>query len=122
VSEREILDDEFWRFDLPQDHRGTVRPTHHADLGVHTMSGPVAIEVELQPKAATRLRGICWMYAQLSEHDDAPLTGVIYVTDRADVARIVKRNAASMGLDSLSVRTLDTVVQQTSEAASGSCR
>ena len=45
------------------------------------------------------------MYAQLSEDDDAPLNGVIYVTDRADVARLVKRNAESMGLDSLSMRT-----------------
>ncbi len=44
------------------------------------------------------------------------------VTDRADVARLVKRNAASMGLDSLSMRSLDAVIQQTSEAASGSCR
>ena len=123
ISEREILDDDFWRFDLRyQDHRGTVRRTHRPDLGVHTLSGPVAIEVELQPKAATRLRGICWMYAQLSEDDDAPLNGVIYVTERDDVARLVKRNAESMGLDSLSMRTLDTVIRQTSEAAGGSCR
>jgi hypothetical protein len=86
------------------------------------MSGPVAIEVELQPKAATRLRGVCWMYAQLSEDNDAPLNGVIYVTHRADVARLVNRNAASMGLDSLSIRTLDAVIQQTSEAAGVSCR
>lgn len=76
ISEREILDDDFWRFDLRyQDHRGTVRRTHHPDLGVHTMSGPVAIEVELQPKAATRLRGICWMYAQLSEDETRRSTG-----------------------------------------------
>ena len=81
---------------------------------------PVAIEVELQPKTAARLRGICWMYAQLSEDDDAPLNGVIYVTDRADVAGLVRRNAASMGLDALSTRTLDTVIQQTSEAARAS--
>ena len=117
ISEREILDDDFWRFDLRyQDHRGTVRRTHRPDLGVHTLSGPVAIEVELQPKTAARLRGICWMYAQLSE-DDAPLNGVIYITDRHHVARLVTRNAASMGLDSLSLRTLDGVIQQTREAA-----
>ena len=123
ISEREMLDDDFWRFDLRyQDHRGTVRRTHRPDLGVHTLSGPVAIEVELQPKTAARLRGICWMYAQLSEDDDAPLNGVIYVTERDDVARLVKRNAESMGLDSLSMPTLDTVIRQTSEAAGGSCR
>ena len=62
------------------------------------------------------------MYAQLSEDEDAPLNGVIYITDRHDVARLVARSAASMGLDSLSMRSLDTVVQQTSEAAGGSCR
>ena len=62
------------------------------------------------------------MYAQLSEDDDAPLNGVIYDTARDDVARLVKRNAESMGLDSLSMRALDTVIQQTSEAAGDSCR
>ena len=37
ISEREMLDDDFWRFDLRyQDHRGTVRRTHRPDLGVHT--------------------------------------------------------------------------------------
>ena len=90
---------------------------HRPDLGVHTLSGPVAIEVELQPKTAARLRGICSMYAQLSEDDDAPLNGVIYVTDRHDVARLIARNAVSMGLDALSLRTLDVVVQETREAA-----
>jgi len=118
VSEREILDDDFWRFDLRyQDHRGTVRRTHRPDLGVHTLSGPVAIEVELQPKTATRLRGISWMYAQLSEDHDAPLNGVIYITDRGDVTRLVARNAAAMGLDSLRLLTLDLIMQQTWEAA-----
>jgi hypothetical protein len=122
ISEREILDDDFWRFDLRyQDHRGTVRRTHRPDLGAHTLSGPVAIEVELQPKTAARLRGICWMYAQLSEDDDAPLNGVIYVTDRRDVTRIVARNAAAMGLESLRLLALDDVIAQSLAAAAG-CR
>ena len=114
ISEREILDDDFWRFDLRyQDHRGTVRRTHRPDLGVHTLSGPVAIEVELQPKTGARLRGICWMYAQLSE-DDAPLDGVIYVTDRSEVARLLTRSASvHRHSTSLSLRTLDIVVEQT---------
>ena len=117
ISEREILDDDFWRFDLRyQDHRGTARKTHRPDLGVHTLSGPVAIEVELQPKTAARLRGICWMYAQLSEHD-APLDGVIYIIDRNDVARLVTRSGAYVGLESLRLLTLDDVIQQTREAA-----
>lgn len=117
VSEREILDDDFWRFDLRyQDHRGTARRTHRPDLGVHTLSGPVAIEVELQPKTAARLRGICWMYAQLSE-DDAPLNGVIYVTDRHDVGRHVTRSAARVGLESVRLLALEAIMQQTQAAA-----
>ncbi len=117
ISEREILDDDFWRFDLRyQDHRGTVRRTHRPDLGAHTLSGPVAIEVELQPKTAARLRGICWMYAQLSE-DDAPLDGVIYVTDRPDLADLIGHTAATVGLEALSPRTLQDVIAQTRVAA-----
>ncbi len=117
VSEREIPDDDFWRFDLRyQDHRGTVRRTHRPDLGVHTLDGPVAVEVELQPKTAARLRGICWMYAQLSEND-APLDGVIYISDRNDVARLVTRSGAYVGLEALRLVTLDDVIQQTREAA-----
>ena len=84
---------------------------------MHTLSGPVAIEVELQAKTAARLRGICWMYAQLSEDDEAPLDGVIYITDRHDVAGLITRSAVSMGLHSLSLRTLNVVIQQTREAA-----
>ena len=56
------------------------------------------------------------MYAQLSE-DDAPLAGVIYVTHRVDVTRLVTRTAAYIGLDALSLRTLNDVVQQTLTAA-----
>jgi hypothetical protein len=118
ISEREILDDDFWRFDLRyQDHRGTARRTHRPDLGVHTLSGPVAIEVELQPKTAARLRGICWMYAQLSEDDDAPLHGVIYITNRHDVARLITRSAAYAGPEWLRLLTLDDVIQQTRAAS-----
>jgi hypothetical protein len=70
---------------------------------------------------AARLRGICCMYAQLSEDDDAPLDGVIYITDRRDVARLIAHSAASMGLDALSLRTLDVVVQDTCDAAGVRC-
>ena len=37
------------------------------------------------------------MYAQLTERD-APLAGVIYVTDRDDVADLIARTAAAVGL------------------------
>jgi hypothetical protein len=119
VSEREIFDDEFWCHDVRyEDRRGSVRITHRPDLGVQTTAGPVAIEVELQRKAATRLRGICAMYAQLTEDHDAPLGGVIYVTSRHDVAQRVAATAQLVGLKApaLSVRTLQDVVAQTRAA------
>ena len=95
AGEREILDDDFWRYELRyQDHRGTVRVTHRPDLGVQTAAGPVAIEVELQRKTQARLRGILGMYAQLTEDADAPLAGVIYITDRDDVRKLIARTAA----------------------------
>ena len=84
---------------------------------MQTLSGPVAIEVELQPKTATRLRGICWMYAQLSEATTRRSTASSTSPTAQDVARLVTRNAAPMGLESLSLRTLDLVIQQTWEAA-----
>jgi hypothetical protein len=119
VSEREVADDDFWRCEVRyQDRRGTVRITHRPDLGVRTASGPVAIEVELQRKAAARLRAICAMYAQLTEHD-APLGGVIYVCDRDDVADRVAVAADVVGLKApmLSLRTLSDVVVQARAAA-----
>jgi hypothetical protein len=119
VSEREVLEDERWRQDLRyEDRRGTVRVTHCPDLAVHTTGGPVAIEVELQRKTATRLRAICAMYAQLTEQQ-GPLGGVIYVTDRDDVADLIDRSAAAVGLQSpaLSLRTLEQVVAQTRAGA-----
>jgi hypothetical protein len=96
-----------------------VRITHRPDLGVHTAAGAVAIEVELQRKAATRLRAICGTYAQLTDDDDAPLGGVIYVCDRDDVADRVGAAAQLVGLQAplLSLRTLHDVVAQTRAAA-----
>jgi hypothetical protein len=58
----------------------------------------VAIEVELQCKTLGRLRGILGMHAQLTE-DDAPLHGVIYVTDRHDVAELIRRTATAVSLE-----------------------
>ncbi|MCA1699460.1 MAG: hypothetical protein LC790_11420 [Actinobacteria bacterium] len=120
VSEREVLEDDLWRYDLRyQDHRGTVRVTHRPDLIAQIAAGPVAIEVELVRKAPVRLRGICAMYAQLTE-PDGPLAGVIYICDRGDVSDLVTRCARDSGLASpaLSMRSLRTVLQQTHAAAS----
>lgn len=83
---------------------------------MQTTAGPVAIEVELQRKTLGRLRGILGMYAQLTE-PDAPLHGVIYVTDRPDLADLIERTAATVGLEALSPRTLHDVIAQTRVAA-----
>ena len=118
-SEREILCDDFWRYELAyEDHRGTARITHHPDLAALLPAGPVAIEVELQRKAVGRLRGVLAMYAQLND-PDGPLVGIIYVTDRADIADLVARAANDVGLCSpaLSFRTLTDVIAQTRAAA-----
>ena len=114
-SEREVFDDDFWSTQLRyQDHRGTARRTHRPDLGVQTASGPVAIEVELQRKNPARLRGICALYAQLTENADAPLAGVIYVTDRDDVTNQLRRAASAVGLEepAFSLRALADVIAQ----------
>ena len=119
ISEREVLEDDLWRYDLRyEDHRGTVRVAHRPDLVVEIASGPVAIEVELARKAPARLRGICAMYAQLTERD-GPLAGVIYICDRADVTDLVTRCAHASGLvaPALSMRGFYTVLAQTRAAA-----
>jgi hypothetical protein len=119
-SEREILDDAFWRRDVRfRDRRGTARVTHRPDLGLRIAGRPAAIEVELQRKTRARLIGILNMYAEHSDGDNAPLYGVLYVCDRADVADAVKRAAMDAGLHAptLSFRALQEVVEQTRAAA-----
>ena len=118
VSERDVLEDDWWRFTLTyQDHRGTVRSTHRPDLAVQIKPGIVAIEVELRRKTVRRLWGILRMYDQLIE--DEVLAGVIYVTTDPDVEQLVRHVAASSGPDGpgLSFRTMQVVIQQTREAA-----
>jgi hypothetical protein len=118
-SEREIAQDPFWRRDVRyQDRRGTVRVTHRPDLGVRVAGRPAAIEVELQRKVRARLVGILRMYAELSRGEDAPFSGVLYVTTRDDVADTVRRAARDAGLraPALSFRTLQDVLQQTRAA------
>jgi len=58
------------------------------------------------------------MYAQLTD-TDGPLAGVIYITDRPDVAAVVTRIAADIRLTNptLTFRTIDQVVEQTRAAA-----
>ncbi len=92
--------------------------THRPDLAVQIAPGPVAIEVELQRKTTRRLSGILAMYARLSD-DDGPLAGVIYITDRSDVAELVARVADYVGLwnPAVSFRTMRDVKAQTRAAA-----
>jgi hypothetical protein len=119
-SEREILEDAFWRCDVRyRDRRGTARITHRPDLSLQIAGRPAAIEVELQRKTRARLIGILSMYAEHSDGDEAPLYGVLYVCDRADVADALKRAAVDAGLHppALSFRTLRDVVEQTRAAA-----
>lgn len=118
-SEREIAEDEWFRYDVNyQDRRGTARVTHRPDLAVQIAPGPVAIEVELQRKVRARLLGILRMYEEHTQ-DDGTLAGVIYVCDRDDVAHAVRRAADDAWLQApaLSFRTMDVVVEQTHAAA-----
>jgi hypothetical protein len=117
-SERDIAEDDWWRYSVNyQDRRGTVRVTHRPDLGVQTGSGPVAIEVELQRKVRARLLGILRMY-EAHTQEDGTLAGVIYVCDRNDVADAVRRAADDAWLQApaLSFRTMHDVVNQTRTA------
>jgi hypothetical protein len=88
---------------------------HRAD---HIWAGR---EVELARKAPVRLRGICAMYAELTE-SDGPLAGVIYVCDRVDVTDLVTRCAVASGLvpPALSMRSFRIVLEQTYAAAASS--
>ena len=69
----------------------------HPDLAVRVTNGLIAVEVELQRKAARRQRGICAMYKGLTDAHGS-LLGVMYVTDRNDVSQLVERTAAQVGL------------------------
>lgn len=113
------LEHAFWRLELRyRDHRGTVQQTHHPDLAVRVTNGLIAVEVELQRKAARRQRGICAMYKGLTDAH-GPLLAVIYVTDRNDVSQLVERTAAQVGLrePEPGFREMHTLVDQTYAAA-----
>jgi hypothetical protein len=119
-SEREIAEDEWFRYDVNyRDRRGTARVAHRPDLAVEIAPGPVAIEAELQRKVRARLVGILRMYEEHTDSEVGTLAGVIYVCDRSDVADAVRRAAADAWLQAprLSFRTMHDVVEQTRTAA-----
>ncbi len=121
ISERGIVEDDWWRFKLTyQDHRGTVCSSHRPDVAVELRpSGEVAIDVELRRKTLRRLTGILQMYDALIE--DEVLAGVIYITTDPDVEELVRRVGDYIGPDPdgphLSFRTMQLVIQQTHDAA-----
>ena len=126
LSSREISQDDGWTGHVVyRDGYGrTQRITHRPDIG--TLLGDperrIAVELELQRKSATRLRGILGMYAQRTAQPGAELGGVVYITASANVASGVRAAAAAVGLDEhpagrLRLLALDDVIAQTRTAA-----
>ncbi|HEY5198707.1 MAG TPA: hypothetical protein VIJ51_16930 [Solirubrobacteraceae bacterium] len=119
-SERQVKDSDFWRREVTyRDRRGTARVTHRPDLGVRVDGKPAAVEVELQRKPRARLLGILQMYAELTQGEDGPLAGVLYITGNDDIAGLLGRVAKDARLDRprLTVRPLGVIVEQAREAA-----
>jgi len=59
------------------------------------------------------------MYAELTQGEDAPLAGVLYITGNDDIAGLLGRVARDARLDRppLTLRPLGTIIEQTREAA-----
>ncbi len=105
----ELREDERWRLRRDDGAR------HLPDLGLIYDGQRVAVEVELQPKAPRRVQAILRGYRGLI--DRGALTAVTYVTDRPDVAALVRREAQAAMLGSaLRVGPLATVIATTRES------
>jgi hypothetical protein len=100
-----------WRSQRDDGHR------HSPDLGlVHPDGHRSAIEVELTPKNTTRLKAILGGYGELIRR--GPLSDVSYVTDRRDVAELVRRQAAVAGVaEHVHVGPLDQLIATTRQRA-----
>lgn len=102
----ELRDDDRWRLRRDDGAR------HLPDLGLVYDGHWIAVEVELQPKAPQRVRVILRGYQALI--DRRALTAVTYVTDRSDVAALIRREAdAALLGDALHVGPLETVIAKT---------
>jgi DNA-binding transcriptional ArsR family regulator len=89
---------------------------HLPDLGFVFEDQRVAIEVELHAKARKRLWAILRSYQRLI--DEKGLAGVTYITDREDVAALVRREAKRTFLGKgLAVGSLDQIVSMTRQRA-----
>ena len=84
---------------------------HSPDLGVIVDGRRLAVEVELQPKAKTRLLGILNGYRRATEAGQ--LDGVTYVCGRPDIARLVQSQSTRAELgDALELGTVDQVIRR----------
>ncbi|MBV8219010.1 MAG: hypothetical protein JO325_11145 [Solirubrobacterales bacterium] len=73
--------------------RGRER-LHYPDLVLHTADGRrIALELELTPKARTRLETILGGYGA-----DPRFDGVVYLVERAAIARSVRNTACRLGV------------------------
>lgn len=85
---------------------------HLPDLGFVVDGQRVAIEVELHAKAPKRLVAILRSYRRLV--DEHGLAAVTYITDREDVAALIRREAKKTMLgNALAVGSLDQIVSMT---------
>jgi len=119
-SAMDVAEDEYWHCEVRyEDRRGTVRVAHRPDLAVQISQRLIAIEIELGHKPRGRLLGTLQMYRELCDGDDAPFSGVIYITNRDDVDDRVRRLADDAGLDGslVSFRRLEDIIEQTYTAA-----
>lgn len=104
----ELREDDRWRLRRDDGAR------HLPDLGLVHGGRRVAVEVELHAKAPQRVRVILRSYRDLV--DRGALSAVTYVTDRSDVAALIRREAdAAMLGDRLQVGPLATVITKTRE-------
>ncbi|MGH2941465.1 MAG: hypothetical protein ACRDLN_01630 [Solirubrobacteraceae bacterium] len=126
LSSREIAHDDVWtgRVVYEDGYGRTQRITHRPDMGtlLGDLARPIAVELELQRKSETRLRGILGMYAQRTAQPGAELGDVIYITANANVASRVRAAAAAVGLAEhpagrLRLLALDDVIAQTRTVA-----
>lgn len=100
VSERELRERPDW---LVPVFWTNSSGTHRPDAGAQVAGRRVAIEVELSHKAPRRLRAILAGYEALIA--DGTLGGVLYVSDRDDVLRAVRRAATRVGVPASAFRT-----------------
>ena len=99
----------------------TQEVTHRPDLGTYVGEerAPVAVEVELQPRPAARLRGELEMYWERTLHPNPELAGVLYIAT-SSVTKPLRTAARAVGLREyphgyLRLLALEDITAQTRE-------